>query len=183
MTLKSLFGAAALLSSIAPALRAQDVTLLGAGTRVRLVTPVLDVAQQEGTVIAATRDSITFRADTYPVTRSLAVADLTTIEISGGMQTHRGRDALYGLAIGGTAGALVGAATYKKPKQCFWFCDTRSSDAIAGAVAGGLLGTLAGAFIFANFDKTERWVPLRKQMSFHFVPSRGGMQLALSTRF
>lgn len=173
----------ALILAAAPTLQAQDASLLGAGTRVKLVTPALDVAQQTGTVVSATRDTITFRSDVFPVTRSLAVADLTSLEISGGKETHRGRDALYGLAIGGSAGALLGAATYKKPKDCYWFCDTRSTDTVAGAIAGGLLGTLIGAFIVGSNDKTERWVPLRKTASIRLIPNGAGVKLAMSASF
>jgi len=183
MSRKSFLAAAALALIVAPAVRAQDASLLGPGTRVKLVTPALDVAQQTGTVVAATRDTITFRSDAYPVTRSFAVTDLSSIEISGGKETHRGRDALYGLAIGGAAGAVLGAATYKKPRDCYWFCDTRGTDTVAGAIAGGLFGTLIGAFIVGSYDKTERWVPLRKTASFRVVPSRNGLQLAMSARF
>lgn len=185
MTRKSLFAAALLACAAAPALRAQDPSLLGAGTRVKLVTPALDVAQQTGTVVAATRDTITFRSDAFPVTRSFAVSDLSSIEISSGKETHRGRDALYGLAIGGAGGALLGVASYKKPdpQTCWFFCETRSGDAIAGAVLGGLTGTLVGAFIVGSRDKTERWVPLRKTASLKVIPGAGGATLAMSLRF
>ena len=183
MTKKSFLATALLICSAAPALRAQDASLLGAGTRVKLVTPALDVAPQTGTVVAATHDTITFRSDANPVTRSFAVSDLTSIEISGGKETHRGRDALYGLAAGGAAGALLGAVTYKEPKSCYWFCDTRGSDTIAGGIAGGLAGTLIGAFIVGSYDKTERWVPLRKSASIRLIPAAGGATLAMSVRF
>ncbi len=119
MMLKYFLSAAFLFLLLPPALRAQDASLLGAGTRVKLVTPALEAAQQTGTVVAATRDTITFRSDGYPVTRSLAVADLTAIQISGGKETHRGRDALYGLAIGEAYSELSSArslsAAWTKP--------------------------------------------------------------------
>ncbi len=183
MTPRSFLSATFLFLLLTPSLRAQDASLLGAGTRVRLVTPALDAAQQTGTVVAATRDTITFRSDGYPVTRSLAVADLTSIQISGGKETHRGRDSLYGLAIGGTAGALLGAASYKKQQQCFILCETRSGDAVAGAIVGGLFGTLIGAFVFGSMDKTERWVPLQKTARIQLLPTNGGMKLAMSAHF
>ncbi len=174
---------AALFAVAAPVALAQDASLLGAGTRVKLVTPELETAQQTGTVVAATRDTVTFKSDGYPVTRSLAVADLTSIQISGGKETHRGRDSLYGPAIGGMAGALLGAASYKKQQQCFILCETRSGDAVAGAIVGGLFGTLIGAFVFGSMDKTERWVPLQKTASIQLLPTNGGMKLAMSAHF
>ncbi len=180
---KLILSVAALTLAISQTSLAQDASVLGAGTRVRLTSPALDSSVQVGRVVSATRDTISFRSDANPVTRTLAVKDLTSIEISGGMETHRGRDALYGLAIGGGAGAILGAATYKKPQNCFIFCDTRGFDAAAGALSGGLVGTLVGAFIVGSFDKTERWVPLRKTASIQIAPMHGGMGVALSARF
>jgi len=183
--LRNFFIVAACTLFIAPFAQAQDTSLLGAGTRVKLVTPALEEAQQIGTVVSATRDTITFRADIYPVTRTFAVSDITAFEVSGGKQTHRGRDALFGFAIGGGVGALVGVASYKKqdPNGCFIFCETRSGDAIGGGVLGGLAGTVIGAFIVGSLDKTERWIPLRKTASIFIAPTRGGAQLALSAHF
>jgi hypothetical protein len=183
MTSKSLLAAAALICGAASALHAQDAATLGAGTRVRLVTPALDPAQRIGTVVTATHDTITFRSEANPVTRSVAVSDLTSIEISDGKETHRGRDAFYGLVVGGGAGAILGAATYKKETDCFIFCATRGGDAIAGALAGGAVGTLVGAFIVGSGDKTERWVPLRKMAGIRLAPSGGGVKLAWSGAF
>lgn len=176
--------ASALVLFLAPATRAQDASVLGAGTRVKLVIPTLNPVEQVGRIVSASRDTIVFRADAYPVTRALAVADVSSIEVSGGRDTHRGRDALYGLGIGGAAGALVGAATYKKPQpnSCFIFCETRSGDAIAGGFLGGIVGTLVGAFIVGIRDQTERWVPLHGS-KIAIAPAAGGLGLSLSTSF
>lgn len=178
---KLILAAAALSLTFSQSSMAQTSSVLGAGTRVRITAAALDSSMQVGRVVSATSDTISFRADANPITRTLAVKDISTIEIGGGMETHRGRDALYGLAIGGAAGGILGAVTYKKPKDCFIFCDTRGFDTAAGAVTGGLLGTLVGAFIVGSTDKTERWVPLKKTVSFRVAPMVGG--LALSARF
>lgn len=176
----------AFLAVAAPiALPAQDASVLGAGVRVRLTTPVLQADQQMGNVVSATSDTIVFRSDTNPITRSIPVADISSIEISGGRETHRGRDALYGLVIGGGAGAILGAASYKKPdpRTCWFMCETRSGDALAGGIAGGLVGTLVGAFIVGSFDKSERWIPLKKSARVSIVPAAGGMRVAFSHSF
>jgi hypothetical protein len=173
-----------LVLAAAPSLRAQDATVLGAGTRVRLTTPLLDAPQQTGKVVSATRDTITFMADSDPVTRTLAVSDITSIEISGGMQTHRWRDANYGFLIGFGAGAIAGALSYKKPDTgCLFFCETRRSDTLAGGILGGLAGTLVGAFVVGSLDKTERWVPLRQPVKVSLVPTKNGAVLAFSRSF
>jgi len=178
----TILAAAAIAILFAPAAHAQDASILAAGTRVRLVVRGLDLAQQIGRLVSATRDSIVFRADANPVTRTFAVADASSIEISGGLVTHRGRDALYGLAIGGGVGAIAGAVSYKKQTTFYFLCDTRTSDALFGALFGGLTGTLVGAFIVGSLDKTERWIPLR-QPRLTFVPRAGGFRVALSADF
>ena len=177
---KLILAAAALSLTVSQSSMAQNASVLGAGTRVRITAAALDSSMQVGRVVSATADTISFRADANPVTRTLAVKDISSIEISGGMETHRGRDALYGLAIGGGVGGVLGAATYKKPKDCFILCDTRGLDTFAGAVTGGLIGTLVGAFIVGSTDKTERWVPLKKTASFRVTPIVGGLALSAS---
>lgn len=183
MIARIFFFIAALMLISASALRAQDASLLAAGTRVKLVTPSLDEAQQTGRVVAATRDTITFRPDAHPVTMSLAVADITWIGISGGKETHRGRDALYGAAVGGALGAVIGAVTHKKPaaNSCYFACPSRGADEVLGAVLGGAVGALVGAFVVANFDQTDRWVPISGTRRLSLAPSNGG--LALSYKF
>jgi hypothetical protein len=175
---------AALLVVAAPELRAQDASALGAGVRVRLVTPTIEANQQMGKVVTATSDTIVFRSDANPITRSIPVADIASLDISGGMQTHRGRDALYGLLIGGGAGAIAGAASYKKPAPgCWVFCETRSADTFAGGLAGGLVGTLIGAFVVGSFDKTERWIPLRRMARPFLGAGPAGIRVGLSRFF
>ena len=63
-------------------LPAQAPTALTPGARVRLITPRLESSQQIVRVITATRDSVEFRSDDYPVTRSLAISDLSAIEVA-----------------------------------------------------------------------------------------------------
>lgn len=185
MTRKIFQCLAALLALAAPqAVRAQDASVLGAGVRVRLVTPRLEADQQTGKVVTSTSDTIVFRSEANPVTRSIPVADIASIEISGGMETHRGRDAIYGLLIGGGVGAIAGALSYKKPDpNCWLFCETRSGDTVGGGVFFGLVGTLVGAFIVGSFDKTERWVPLRKTAHVFLAPGSGGLRVGLSRSF
>jgi hypothetical protein len=172
----------------------QAQVLLEPGTRVRLAGPGLDTLEAVGRIISSSQDSLSFRAEVRPVTRSFAVRDLTSIEVSGGSRTHRGRDALYGLFIGGGAGAILGAA--KDPgigpnlnnslgflcdPRC-GFPDTRNSktpDIIAGTFLGGIGGTLAG-FIVGSLDKSERWVPLHNAHRFSVHPTAGGLALRMS---
>lgn len=185
MNSRSFFFGAALIVVSVPLARAQDATVLLPGTRVRIVAAGIDPRERTGRIVHATRDTITFRSDENPATRTLALSDIASIDISGGEQTHRGRDALYGLAIGGAAGAAISAATYSEPK-CSIYCAPyhgRSGVTASGAIAGSVFGAALGAFVFANFDKTERWVPLRKSASIQLSPAVAGMKLAVSAHF
>ena len=67
-----------------------------------------------------TPDSLTFRSEAYPVTRTLAMSDLSAIEIQTSSGHPFGRYALIGAAVGGTAGAILGYASHKDCNGCFW---------------------------------------------------------------
>jgi len=184
MLRKFLVSAVAVISAAgAVPIGAQRAPMLGVGARVRLAAPLIDDSETTGKILSATGDTIQFRSDSRPVTRTLARADLTSLEVSAGWDTHRGRDALYGLVLGGGAGAIAGALSYKKQVgSCYWLCETRSGDAAAGGIVGGLAGALIGAVV-GGYDRTERWVPLTASTRAAVIPAAGGASVVLTRSF
>src|SRR5437016_3874074 len=118
------FTAVAFAVSAAPELRAQDASALGAGVRVRLVTPRIEADQQVGKVVTSTTDTIVFRSDVNPITRSIPVAEIASIDVSDGKRMHRGRDGAIGAFLGLGVGAIIGATGPKPSGVCFIVCDT-----------------------------------------------------------
>jgi hypothetical protein len=132
------------------------------GSRVRLVSPVFGDQRQTGIVASSTTDTLVFRAaarDATPI--AIATPNIARIEVATGTHSRKAKGALVGLLIGAGAGALIGAATYKKPKPCgclFAFEDTRGSDAAIAGFLGGIVGAITGAIIGSR--QTDSWVPV-----------------------
>ena len=135
-------------------------------------------------------DSIIIQADEG--VRPVATADITTLEVSGGRETHGLQGLLYGSAIGVGAGAIIGAVTYHKPKcdyPTFFGCSNnglgRGANTLVGAITGGLLGLAIGG-VYGVSHHTENWIVRSSGMParVNFAPRRGGGgQLQLSMRF
>lgn len=180
------------LATLLPAgLRAQSAAPATIGERVRIATPSQrGKFRYVGRVVAASRDSISIQADEG--VRPVAIAEITTLEVSGGRETHGLQGMLYGSAIGVGAGAIIGAATYHKPKcdyPTFFGCSNnglgRGANTLVGAITGGLIGLAVGG-VYGVSHHTENWIvrSLGTPARVNFVPLRGGGgQLQLSMRF
>ena len=68
-------------------------------------------------------------------------------------------DALMGLLVGAGSGAIIGYATYKRPKPCGFCIDFGPG---AQAIAVGALGAIGGTFVGVIFGsrQTDTWVPV-----------------------
>ena len=173
------------------AVRAQSAAPATIGERVRIATPSQrGNFRYVGRVVAVSHDSISVQAEDG--VRPVAIADITTLEVSGGRVTHGLQGMLYGSAIGVGAGAIIGAATYHKPKcdyPTLFGCSNdglgRGADALVGAITGGLLGlAVGGAYGIAHH--TENWIVRSSAMParVNFTPLRGGgARVQLSMRF
>jgi hypothetical protein len=134
------------------------------GSRVRLVSPVLGDQRQTGIVASSTTDTLVFRAaarDATPI--AIATPNIARIEVASGTHSRKAKGALVGFLVGAGAGALLGAATYKKPKPCVGWCfypfeDSRGVDAAIAGFLGGTVGAITGAIIGAR--PTDSWVPV-----------------------
>lgn len=133
---------------------------VAASARVRITSPMLGGERQTGTVVSATTDTLFFRPANLSSSVAVATPDIVKMEIATGTHTRKAKGAGVGFLIGVGVGALVGAATWKKPAPCDFFClpDSRSFDAFLGGSLGGLVGAVAGALIGA--PATDTWVPV-----------------------
>ncbi|MFN2636098.1 MAG: hypothetical protein ABR585_03645 [Gemmatimonadaceae bacterium] len=138
---------------------AQNVSLTE-GTRARLVSSSLQKDHQIVKIISADNDTVVFRSDAYPVTRSLALSEIERIDVSSGLHRQTTRGLAIGLMSGVIGGAIIGAATYTPCEGwCFLEPSSRGASAALGGGVLGVLGGVTGALIGA-FHQTESWKPL-----------------------
>jgi len=129
------------------------------GSRVRILSPVLGDERKTGTVAASAADTLLFRPARDASAIPLTTPNIVKMDIASGTHTRKAKGALLGFVIGAGVGAVLGAATYKKQKDCFCIVpDTRSFDAALGGVLLGIVGTGVGLIIGAR--DTDTWVPV-----------------------
>ena len=129
-------------------------------SRVRIQAPILGAQRQAGTLVAATGDSIIFQPIDQVATRSLALTDITRMEVARGTHTNRWKGALLGFAILGGAGAAYTAGSWSKDQEGAQFMDMgRWGDAAIVGGFTGILGALTGALIGSR--QTDTWVPVQ----------------------
>ena len=140
--------------------RAQAVSGLSPGERVRIVATALGTDKQEARVIAVRKDEIDFRLDVSGDSIAVSREQLTAVDHSVGTRGWGRR----GMAIGALAGiAISGArAIGYDPPTCdpaSYYCETKQGAFIAGSVFLGMLGATLGGVI-GLLTRTDRWVKL-----------------------
>ena len=160
--INKLFLCAAMVFALAgPCLvEAQDASALAVGTRVKLRTPALDAAQQIGKVVGSSGDTILFRADVYPITRTLAMSEITSLEVSRGRVSAKKKFALIGAAVGGAVGFAAGhhESGGRGGQIIGGGRKSASENAFLSAGMVGALGGLTG-WVVGRSHTSERWVP------------------------
>jgi hypothetical protein len=153
---------------------AQDVPVpdwpVAVGTRVRIRSPLLSDLRDRhtplglrywtGSVVSATADTLTFRADgdSSAATALIPTRRIFMLEISRGTHTSTGKDALIGATGGLVLGEAFAALTHNSCRS--GNCDGFYSPAVLNT--GRLLGVLGGALIGAWIGSrpSETWVPV-----------------------
>src|SRR5687767_15287993 len=167
----------AFISAVGSNVVAQTPARLESGARARLVTPSLPAGQQIVQIEATANDTVVFRSERYPVTRSLALSEISAVDVSLGQRRRTLRGAGIGLAAGATIGAVAGYATYEPCNGwCFFGPSSPEGAAAWGGAAGGVLGLVAGTTI-GFLMKSEKWQRVQSNTSIAITPTRGGAAL------
>lgn len=114
------------------------------GARVRIVSPVLGLERQVGTIESVTGDTLRFRRADGVGPVSLKPSEITTIEVSAGTHTAKAKWAGIGSLAGAVAGGVIGAATYT-PCSCIGDIFGRGGSIGIGVILGALTGGIGGA--------------------------------------
>jgi hypothetical protein len=128
-------------------------------SRVRILAPKLGEKRQTGTLVSATNDSIVFMPAKGQDYQSLALGDVTHLEVAQGTHTNRWKGTLLGFAILGGVSAATAALTWREDREGQSFIDFgRGGDAAIVGMSMGLVGGVAGAIIGSRHSDT--WVPV-----------------------
>lgn len=129
-----------------------------AGILVRVESPVL-AGETHGRLVSANADSVVLRTAQLNNPIAVPTAAVSRMEVATGTHTRRLKGTLMGLAIAGSAGFVVTAATWSKPKECFMCIDFgRWGDSAFIGGFTGVLGALVG--FIAGTSATETWQPV-----------------------
>jgi hypothetical protein len=137
-----------------------------AGSRVRILSPVLGDERQTVTVVSSTSDALVYRQNSQVAPQTLNNGAITRMEISTGTRAHKAKGALIGLLAGAAVGGIIGYATWQRPTckdpnslfGCIAIDFGPGGDAAFAGGLGGILGTIAGALI--GIHQTDTWVPV-----------------------
>src|SRR5258706_7633312 len=83
-----------------------------AGSRVRILSPVLGERHQIGNVASSTWDTLVFLPVKRPAATPIGTPNIITIEVSKGKHTHMGNGAVMGFLIFWRAGAFMSNVAY-----------------------------------------------------------------------
>lgn len=112
--------------------------------------------------------------------RTIAVQDITSLEVSTGSRTQVLQDGLIGLGAGVTVGFALGALTYEDPD--FFVSSATEAGALVGAVFG-VVGMVAGGVVGA-LHRTDRSEAARMPMRASIGPSGpAGVKVSFSRVF
>jgi hypothetical protein len=172
-------------------LGAQSTAPVAVGERVRITTPSQRGGYRYvGSVIGVQGDSVLLKTRDLAGPRSVAISDITALDISLGERGNTRRGLLYGSVIGAGLGAALAAATSKTPEcaGATWFCGDAAPNRTGDAVAGGILGALTGVIVGGLWGAThpsEHWVrrSLGNGARVGIAPMGRGLGVTLAARF
>lgn len=151
---------------------------LTTGARVRVTSPTDDLRRHVTIVTEVRGDSIVLAGRTG--LRTIALNDVTALDVSTGTRTQVMRFAVTGLGAGAILGGILGAATYEGPD--FIVGSAAEAGALFGVFFGGI-GMVAGGVVGA-MSRTDRWQPAGVPVRAAITPSSsGGISLTFSRAF
>lgn len=140
----------------APVFSQVPLAALERGGRIRVTAPTISDSERIARFSATSNDTIEFRSESRPVTRSLRLRDVKSLEVSSGVRTRSRQFA----SIGVIAGGILGYVSSNHNGSGIGTGRNRASEnAITGAVAGTVIGGFAGWYLGRN-RKSEEWRPV-----------------------
>jgi hypothetical protein len=156
--IRTLYTAALMVPTLAMAQNAPSGSWpIAAGSRVRILSPVLGDQEQTGSVVSATSDTLIFLPHKTSNSTAIGTPNIVRVDVSTGTHSNKLKGALLGFALGAGVGAVIGSATYHPCNNCFDILG-RGGNIAAGSVVGALVGTAGGMVIGSR--PSDSWVPV-----------------------
>lgn len=156
---------------------------LAVGARVRVTSPRHYLNRDITTVTELRGDSMVVTGKMG--TRTIALSNVTALDVSTGTRNNVGRYALIGLGAGALLGVTAGATAKDDCEDDLGFCPVPVSGgqfAAASALIGGALGVVTGA-ITGSLHRTERWEKYPGVRASIAPSASGGVTLRVSRAF
>ena len=150
---------AILLSCLIPGLafaQGEPISKLERGARIRIDSEMLPESEKLGRFVSVSADTVRFRPDEHPVTRSVLLGSIRSIEVSRQTGTRRGEYAVLGALVSGVVG-------YFASNHNGQGIGTGKTDASQNAIVGGLAGAAIGGALgwwYGGKKKVEAWRPV-----------------------
>jgi hypothetical protein len=168
--------------------KALSTASISPGTRVRITQ--IDQKPRVAVVVSRSADTLLVRwPDLANTVSAVPVSEITRLQLSNGRHRKVAKGMLWGSVGAGTAGAILGAATYSPcnstaPFGCLLAPEGRFESAMMVGVVGGVLGLVVGGLVGLPSRDDWRTVPLDAQRVALSVKPRGSATgIGVSLRF
>jgi outer membrane lipoprotein SlyB len=154
-----IYTSAILLASIVPCFafaQSESLSSLERGARIRVTALALSETERIGRLESISADSIRFRPDAHPASRSVSLGSVHAVEVSRGTRTRRSEYTGVGVLIGG----VIGYISSNHGGQGIGTGNADASqNAVTGAIAGVAIGGALGWWLGGK-KKVEDWRPV-----------------------
>jgi outer membrane lipoprotein SlyB len=154
-----IYSSAILLASIIPCVafpQNESLSRLERGAKIRVTALALSETDRIGRLESISADSIRFRPDSHPVTRSISLGSVHSVEVSRGTSTRRSEYTGVGVVVGG----VIGYISSNHGGQGVGTGNSGASqNAVTGAIAGVAIGGALGWWMGGK-KKVENWRPV-----------------------
>jgi hypothetical protein len=134
----------------------EPLSSLEQGARIRLTAETVPESERVGRLVSISVDSIQFRPDSHPGTRSISLKSVRTLEVSRETRTRRSEYATVAAIVGGVIG-------YVASNHNGQGLGTGKTDASQNALVGGIAGVALGGGLgwwYGGKKKVENWHPV-----------------------
>lgn len=175
-----LFSGSGVLAGQAPG----PTMLLRSGARIRITEAGEN--PRVAVLVARNSEELVVQGPKFETDEAVPLEKITRLEVSTGRHRNVLKGMGLGLAIGGTAGLLLGAVAY--PGRCTGICimgpETRGESAAMGGALLGTLGFVIGTI--AGIPSHDTWQRVRvdeSRVAFAISPRAAGTGLGVALRF